>query len=42
MKMQNFYMDTDSFIVHLKSEDIYKDIAEYVDVDCLKNIKKNL
>ena len=22
------YMDTDSFIVHVKTEDIYKDIAE--------------
>ena len=31
MKMQNFYMDTDSFIVHLKAEDIYKDIAEDVE-----------
>ena len=25
------YMDTDSFIVHLKAEDIYKDIAEDVE-----------
>ena len=25
------YMDTDSFIVHVKTEDIYKDIAEYVE-----------
>ena len=24
-----FYMDTDSFIVHVKTDDIYKDIAEY-------------
>ena len=24
-------MDTDSFIVHLKTDDIYKDIAEYVE-----------
>ena len=28
MKMQNFCdMDTDSFTVHVKTEDIYKDIA---------------
>ena len=25
------YMDTDSFIVHLKTDDIYKDIAEDVE-----------
>ena len=25
------YMDTDSFIVHLKTEDIYKDISEDVE-----------
>ena len=24
------YMDTDSFIVHVKSEDIYADLADYV------------
>ena len=24
------YMDTDSFIVHVKSEDIYADLAEYI------------
>ena len=28
MKMQNCYMDTDSFIVHIKTDDIYKDIAD--------------
>ena len=26
-----FYMDTDSFIVHVKTDDIYKDIAEDVE-----------
>ena len=26
-KMQNCYMDTDSFINHIKTEDVYKDIA---------------
>ena len=26
-----FYMDTGSFIVHLKTEDIFKDIAEHVE-----------
>ena len=25
------YMDTDSFIVHVKADDIYKDIAEDVE-----------
>ena len=28
MKMWNCYMDTDSFIVHVKTDYIYKDIAE--------------
>ena len=26
-----WYMDTDSFIVHVKTDDIYKDIAEDVE-----------
>ena len=25
------YMDTNSFIMHIKTEDIFKDIADYVD-----------
>ena len=25
------YMDTDSFIIHLKTDDVYKDIAEDVE-----------
>ena len=25
------YMDMDSFIMHIKTEDIFKDIADYVD-----------
>ena len=25
------YMDTGNFIVHVKTDDIYKDIAEYVE-----------
>ena len=25
------YMDTDSFIVYIKTDDIYKDVAEYVE-----------
>ena len=30
--MQNFfYMDTDSFIVHVKTDDVYKDFAEDVE-----------
>ena len=28
---KNCYMDTDSFIVHVKTNDIYKDIAEDVE-----------
>ena len=31
MKMQNCYMDTDSFIVHIKTDDIYNDIAEDIE-----------
>ena len=34
------YMDTDSFIVYIKTEDIYKDIAE--DVDLQKMLKLHL
>ena len=36
VKMQNFviYIDTGSFIVHVKTEDFYKDIA--------KDVEKNL
>ena len=26
------YMDTDSFILHIKTDDIYKDIAEVVEM----------
>ena len=29
-KAKLFYMDTDSFIVHLKTDDIYKNIAQVV------------
>ena len=28
MKMQTFFMDRDSFILHVKADDIYKDIAD--------------
>ena len=28
---KHFYMDADSFIIHEKTKDIYKDIAEYVE-----------
>ena len=30
-KAKFFYMDTDSFIVHVKTDDIYKDIVEDVE-----------
>ena len=30
-KAKLFYMDTDSFIVYIKTDDIYKDIAEDVE-----------
>ena len=29
-KVKLCYMDTDSFIIHVKTEDVYKDIAEDV------------
>ena len=25
------YMDTDSFIIHIKTEDVYEDIADHVE-----------
>ena len=28
---KRFYMDADSFIIHVKTKDIYKDITEYVE-----------
>ena len=28
--MQNYYMDTGSFIIHIKTEDVYEDIADNV------------
>ena len=28
--MENCYMDTDSFIIHIKTEDFYKDIGDDV------------
>ena len=31
-KMKLCYMDTDSFIAYLKTDDIYKDIAEDVEI----------
>ena len=30
-KVKLYYIDTDSFILHIKAEDIYKDIAEDVE-----------
>ena len=37
-KAELCYMDTGSFIVYIKTNDIYKDIAEDVERSC-KNIK---
>ena len=33
-KVKLCYMDTDSFIVYIKTDDIYKDIAEDVETRC--------
>ena len=33
-----FYMDTDTFIVHVKTDHIYKDIAEDVEQDLTLHI----
>ena len=35
-----FYMDTDSFIVHVKTDGIYKDIAEMFKKDLALQIMK--
>ena len=32
-------MDTDSFVVHVKTDNIYKDIAEYVETRFYTNFK---
>ena len=37
---KRFYMDTDSFIVHVKTDDIYKDIAEDFETDSTLQIFK--
>ena len=34
------YMDTDSFIIHIKTEDIYKDIANDVKKDLIDQTVK--
>ena len=38
-KTKLFYMDTDNFIVYIKTDDIYKDIAEDVDGSEDKKVK---
>ena len=38
-----YYMDTDSFIIRIKTEDIYEDIADHVENDFThKNYEANL
>ena len=37
-KAKLYYMDTDSFIIQIKTEDVYKNIAE--DVATLKNLNQ--
>ena len=36
------YMDTDSFIMHIKTEDFYKVIADYVEKDLIHQIMKSI
>ena len=36
------YMDTDSFIIYVKTEDIYKDIADDVEKNLVHHIMKSI
>ena len=36
------YMDTDSFIVNIKTEDFYKDIADDIEKDLTNQIMKSI
>ena len=36
------YMDTDSFIMHIKTEDVYKDIADDVEESLIHQIMKSI
>ena len=36
------YMDTDSFIMHIKTEDFYKDIANMLKKDLIRQIMKSM
>ena len=36
------YMDTDSFIMHIKTEDFYKDIANDIEKDLIYQIMKSV
>ena len=36
------YMDTDSFIMYIKTEDFYKDIAEMLKKDLIHQIMKSI
>ena len=36
-----YYMDTDSFIIHIKTENFYKDIADDIEKDLIHQIMKS-
>ena len=36
------YLDTDSFILHIKTEDFYKDIADNVEIKLIHQIMRSI
>ena len=36
------YMDTDSFIIHIKTEDFYEDIADDVEKDLIYQVMRSI
>ena len=36
------YMDTNNFIIHIKTEDFYKDIADYIRKDTIHQIMNRI